>query len=102
MPLPTLRAQLVLNDCKLALERLEGSQDETERRLLWVLCCALLKSVAHVLHDHDAKSGDAALSDVINKWWDEASHNKHGYPILWEFIDKERHNILKRYEFSAN
>ena len=101
MSIPPLHAQVVLDDCKLAFARLGAAKDEIDRRLMWVLCCALLKSASHVLKDVDAKSGDKILEEIIDTWWDKTKDNKSLYPLLWKFINAERNNILKRYEFNV-
>ena len=101
MSIPPLHAQVVLDDCKLAFARLGAAKDEIDRRLMWVLCCALLKAVSHVLHEVDANSGDEHLKVVINNWWAETYTNKPKYPMLWSFINTERANILKRYQFNV-
>jgi hypothetical protein len=54
------------------------------------------------MKEKDAKS---CLPDTLKKElrdaWNELLLNKSGYPLFWDFIHRERNNIMKEYEFSA-
>jgi hypothetical protein len=41
------------------------------------------------------------LKESLSKYWHEIRKNKASYPLFWGFVDHERNNILKQYEFSA-
>ncbi|MGH7014846.1 MAG: hypothetical protein ACREEL_11955 [Stellaceae bacterium] len=50
----------------------------------------------------DAKSCiPERLRNELIDVWHRLGNERSKYKIFWEFIDKERHNILKEYDFSA-
>lgn len=54
------------------------------------------------MREKDAKSClPEPLKNSLHSAWNELRKNRTKYSIFWDFIDKERHNILKEYEFSA-
>jgi hypothetical protein len=95
-----LRAREVLADCELALADFEAAGPTPYWRTRWTGLVALLRCVGHVLHKVDAgSSGD--LKKAIATQWDTLSKSKPEPRIFWEFIEEERNNILKAYEFGA-
>ena len=95
-----LRAREVLADCELALADFEAAGPTPYWRTRWTGLVALLRSVGHVLHKVDAsRSGD--LKKVIATEWGTLNRSKPEPRILWDFIEDERNNILKAYEFGA-
>lgn len=93
----TTTARKVLNDCRHAHELLELEENESKFRLLWVSCSSLLRAVGHVLHKVDAKT-NPELKIAIADWWEKLTNDKSQHPIFFEFIERERNNILKEYE----
>ena len=95
-----LRAREVLADCELALADFEAAGPTPYWRTRWTGLVALLRSVGHVLHKVDAgQSGD--MKKAIAAEWDRLSKSKPEPRIFWDFIEEERNNILKAYEFGA-
>ncbi|PZF76695.1 hypothetical protein DK847_12960 [Aestuariivirga litoralis] len=54
------------------------------------------------MRNKDAKAcfPEEVRRSLIEKWH-ELRANKDQFPIYWEFIHRERNNILKEYEFGA-
>lgn len=70
-------------------------------KVYWAGVCSLLKTSIHLTRV-DAKSCfPGPLKEALLASWASLGQNKTEYPIFWKFIDRERHNILKEYEFSA-
>ena len=96
----TDKAREVLADCKIALELLEGEEDLGRWRVHWAGAMALVRAVGHVLTKEDGKNParrpfiDAAYS----RWKVDRSSNR----IFWDFINEERNNILKQYQFNIH
>ncbi len=92
-----LRARDVLDDCKHALGRLELESQPETFRVLWVAAAALARAVGHVLKNVDAKA-DPAVEKAVAEAWDRWQTDKGRNAIFWEFIEKERNQVLKQYE----
>ena len=78
----------------------DGEEELPEWRLYWVAGVALLRTIGHVLAKVDAKSS-AQHSQAIGRLWKQLQLDRKGSPIFWEFIEKERNNLLKTYSFGA-
>ncbi len=90
-----LKAREVWEDCNLALEMLENEQDLQKWRITWAAAMALVRAVGNVLQGVDSENKIIKeISDGLFKEWksDEAKHL-----IFWEFIKKDRDNLLKEY-----
>lgn len=68
--------------------------------MLWVAGVAILRIIGHVLAKVDSSSS-AVHGAEINRLWDEWKADRAEHTIFWNFIEKERNNILKSYEFGA-
>src|SRR3972149_30427 len=95
-----IRAREVLADCELALADFEAAGPTPYWRTRWTGLVALLRCVGHVLHKVDAEQ-TSDLKKAIAAEWDTLSKSKPEPRIFWEFIEEERNNILKAYEFGA-
>jgi hypothetical protein len=96
----TLTARLVLNDCRLALAHLENEPDQSNWRIHWVAAVTLLRIVGHVLDKVDGRENSQlrlAARRLYEEWKTGAEHQ-----IFREFIDNERNNILKEYQFGVS
>ncbi len=93
-------AQEVLKDCKFALSILESEIEPQRWRLHWVGAVALVRAVGHVLHKVDGKNKEFGphIEDAYRRWKENRGENS----IFWEFIELERNNILKEYNFSPH
>lgn len=94
-----LTARTVLSDCQHSIELMEQSPAESDSRIYYVAAMALVRAVGHVLHKVDAIRSESlgrAVDDAYLRWKDDRSQ----HAIFWDFIEAERNNVLKRYEFS--
>ena len=93
----TLRARLVLDDCRLALQELHAADTAALFRVRYAACCALLRTVGYVLQKVDAATSKPVHNRIASAWerWND---QKSEHALFWEFIDNERHRILKEYE----
>ena len=95
----TVAARRVLSDCEVALDMLDMEEDERRWWVLWAGAIALLRTVGHVLHKVDAE--DSKVSLAVDAAWSRWKCDRENNVIFWEFFEKERNNILKKYEFSV-
>ena len=94
------RAREVLADCELALADFEAAGPTPYWRTRWTGLVALLRCVGHVLHKVDAVQS-TNLKKAVADAWDDLKKTMPEPRIYWEFIEEERNNILKAYEFGA-
>jgi hypothetical protein len=94
----TATARKILADCETAHELLETESDAVRFRLLWVSGVALLCSVGHKLQKVDSRR-DPQAKEAIEEAWKRWKSDREAHAIFWEFIEEERNNILKEYEF---
>ena len=90
-------------DCKHGIDRLKrGNLTYSAWKVEWAGICALLKTSIHLIREKDAKSClPEILKNELKESWNDLLRKKTQYPLFWEFINKERNNIVKEYEFSA-
>jgi|SRR6185312_2870868 len=73
----------------------------SEWKVIWVGVCSVLR-LAVTLFQVDAKSCiNSEIRREIAAEWKSISSNKGNHPIFWEFLRKERDNILHQYEWRA-
>lgn len=95
----TSAARRVLDDCEAVLKMLGDEEDEQRWRVLWAGGMALVRTVGHVLRKVDG--GDPRVRPQVDSAWDRWNKDKVANAVFWEFIEKERNNILKEYQFSV-
>lgn len=91
---------MVLEDCRFALQLLEQETDLQRWRITWIAAVALIRAVGHVLHKADGRNMEirVAASNLFTEWKNHREENE----IFFEFIEKERNNILKEYEVNVH
>ena len=90
-------ARRVLEDCQHALTLLEKTNDSFSFRVLWVAGIALARAVGHVLQHVDGKQNTAAR-EAVAAAYESWKIDRPSNAIFWEFIAKERNQVLKQYE----
>src|SRR5437667_12643868 len=95
-----LRARVVIDDCRVAIETLDECEFGPEWRRSWVTVVALLRAVGHVLQKVDART-DARMAEVIRQQYESLKRSKPEPAIYWAFIEGERNNVRKEYQFSG-
>ncbi|MDW9909614.1 hypothetical protein GOB14_15830 [Sinorhizobium meliloti] len=74
--------------------------EHPEWRMMWLSQVTLLRVIGHVLAKVDVEASTLhkrAINDMWAKWKVERLHNW----IFWEFIEDERNNLLKAYQFGV-
>jgi hypothetical protein len=71
-----------------------------EWRLNWFAGVALLRTIGHVLYKVDAKRSDGHRT-VIRSMWKSWHDDRRQHWIFFDFIERERNNILKEFSFGA-
>lgn len=96
----THQARLVLDDCPLALDMLEGETDLGRWRVHWVAAVSLVRSVGYVLKKVDGQDRvvDAVATSRFTAW--RGSDPEH--EVFREFIEKARNHVLKEYELGIH
>jgi hypothetical protein len=92
----TAHAREVLADCERALADFETGAATEFWRTRWVAVVGLLRAVGHVLDKEDARA-DAEVGRAIKRAWARVKATKPEPLILWEFIEKERNNVVQSY-----
>lgn len=102
-PQQSLQAWAPFQDCVDILFIFQNSDVDTEHpewRLYWVAGIALCRTVGHVLAKVDAYTSNLHRLE-IDALWKTWTSDKKAHAIFWEFIEKERNNLLKTYTFGA-
>jgi hypothetical protein len=70
-------------------------------KVIWIGACAILRTSV-LLFDVDANSClNERLREELRSEWDRIRVNKDQNAIFWEFLRKERDNIIHEYEWQA-
>ena len=96
----TARARQVLGDCRVVLQLLEEETSLQRWRVHWVAALALIRAVGHVLNKVDG--ADPAMGRVARAAFQRWKSPEPDHQIFREFIEKERNNILKEYQFNTH
>ncbi len=105
-PKQTLKGWQPFWDCVAILFQFEnsdvadGDEELPEWRMYWVAGIALLRTIGHVLAKVDSQTS-AKHSQEIDDLWTRLKSDREASWIFWEFIEKERNNLLKTYSFGA-
>ena len=93
-----LRARLVWNDLRLAIDLLERETDPNRFRVFLAASLALVRSVGSVLHKIDEET--TTLGPAIKSAYGQWKQDRKQHQIFWEFIKSERDRVLKEYEWN--
>ncbi|KJC40670.1 hypothetical protein UB31_27580 [Bradyrhizobium sp. LTSP849] len=99
----TLKAWKPFYECVGILFQLQNSDlddDHPEWRIYWFAGLALLRTVGHVLDKIDGTTSDQHRR-IINATWESWKRNRAENAIFWDFVEQERNNLLKTYEFGV-
>lgn len=101
-----LTSYRALSDGKGGIRHLEKHLESTsfplsEWKVIWIGTCTLLRTATD-LFQVDAKSCiNQEIREEILSEWKLIRENKEDHPIFWEFLQKERNNIIHEYEWAA-
>lgn len=90
----TIEARKVLEECYASLEEIRDGVQGEEWKRRWLTTLTLLRSVGHVLDKVDG-TRTPGLRKAIDDKWNAIKSTKPDPLIYWEFIEKERNQILK-------
>jgi hypothetical protein len=102
-PRQTLKAWEPFEECRGILFQFQNSDlddDHPEWRLYWIAGLALLRTIGHVLDKIDAKISDEHRK-IIDATWNRWKASRSDNAIFWDFIEQERNNLLKTFEFGV-
>ena len=97
----TGKAREVLDDCRIALAMLEEETNLQRWRITWAGAVALTRAVGHVLDKADGAS-DPKVKRAANAAYQRWKSNDPEHEIFRFFIESERNNILKQYQFNIH
>src|SRR5262249_38120102 len=97
----TAKARVGLADCEDALADLGENPTGSAWRRHWVAAVVLLRTVGHVLEKVDADT-NPKLKATIEAEWEKLKASKPNPTIFWEFIERQRNQIVKQYQFNAS
>jgi hypothetical protein len=60
-----------------------------------------MKASIHLMKVDAKRCFSSELRDALKNRYNHLGKERTAYPIFWQFIDRERHSILKEYQFSA-
>jgi len=101
-----LTAHRALSDGKTGIRQLEEHLGSTnillsEWKVIWIGACALLRTSIS-LFTVDAKSCiNRRIREEIRMEWASIKERRDEHPIYWEFLRKERNNIIHEYNWAA-
>jgi hypothetical protein len=101
-----LNSHRALSDGKTGVQQLEEHLQSSafllsEWKVIWIGTCTLLRTSIDLFRV-DAKSCvNQKIRDEIRSEWILIKENKKRHPIFWEFLRKERDNIIHEYEWAA-
>jgi hypothetical protein len=83
-----------------SFQHTEIDSEHPEWRIYWIAGVALLRTIGHVLDKVDRKLSEDHAFAIQQAWtkWNAARQENW---IFFEFIEKERNNIMKEYKFGA-
>lgn len=102
-PKQTLEAWVPFWDCVAILFEFQNSdvdEEHTEWRIYWVAGIALLRTIGHVLAKADTLTSPKHKAE-IEALWARWKSDLEANSVFWNFIEKERNNLLKTYSFGA-
>lgn len=101
-----LTSYRALSDGKTGVRHLEEQLKSSkfylsEWKVLWIGACTLLRTSID-LFKVDAKSCiNKKIREEIRSEWESIKSNKEDHSIFWNFLRKERDNIIHEYEWAA-
>lgn len=97
----TGRSRRVLDDVKVVRQALEDEKGSVAWRLQWITAIVLIRAVGHVLAKVDGAANPLVkeVADELYRGWIRPHPDG---TIFKDFIEDERNNILKEYEFGIS
>ena len=101
-----LNCYRALSDGRSAIQHLENMLKEehfflSNWKVTWIGACAILRTSVTLFQKDKQSCLDGALRQEIENEWELIRSEKSLHPIFWEFLRKERDNIIHAYEWGA-
>ena len=94
-----LKARVLWRDSAEVIQACEHATDEPTFRTYWFCSIAMLRAVGHVLQKYDARS-DSRVTTMVAELWSRWRSEPESRRIFFDFLETERNQSLKEYEFS--
>lgn len=78
----------------------EIDDEHPEWRMMWLSQVTLLRVIGHVLAKVDIDISAAHKVTIDAKWAEWKAQRAHHW-VFWDFIEDERNNLLKAYQFGV-
>lgn len=82
------------------LQHAELDEEHPDWRMHWVYAVVMLRTIGHVLDKVDGER-DQAHRTIVRAAWERWRNNRSENWVFWEFIERERNNILKTFAFGV-
>lgn len=83
-----------------SFQSLDIGEEYPEWRLYWFSGVTVLRTIGHVLHKIDSDKSQHHKMVITNAWGSWNKYKEENW-IFFDFIEKERNNILKEFSFGA-
>jgi hypothetical protein len=94
------KAREILEWCRYGLQKMESDPTGFDWVMIWAGTIALLRAIGHALDKEDAKS-DHRLKKAQSAWWRGLKDTKPDPLIFWEFIERDRNQLLKEADLTV-
>jgi len=101
-----LNSYRALSDGRTAIKMLDKQLSEpslliSEWKINWIGACTLLRTAIDLFRKDQASCLNSSIRQEIGSEWHAIKTNRSDHPIFWEFLRKERDNIIHHYEWAA-
>lgn len=76
-------------------------EEHPEWMVSWFAGVSILRTIGHVLRNVDRKRSDETWI-IVDDFWSDVQNNRITHWIFFDFIQRERNNILKEFSFGAS
>lgn len=101
-----LRSYGALSDGKAGVRQLEEHLQSVEFlwsdwKVIWIGACALLRTSIDLFKIDRRSCINKRIREEIRSEWNSIKKNEADHAIYWEFLQKERNNILHQYDWQS-
>ncbi|WP_299872365.1 hypothetical protein [uncultured Sulfitobacter sp.] len=101
-----LNSYRALSDGRTAVALLQKQVESKETfvsdwKISWIAACAILRTSIDLFKVDKKLCLNKKIREEIGREWDAIAENKQAHAIFWEFLRKERDNIVHHYSWAA-
>lgn len=101
-----LNSYRALSDGKSGIRQLERHLNSTEYlisewKVLWIGTCTILRTSIDLFQVDKKSCINSKIREEISQEWKMIKENKKEHTIFWDFLRKERNNVIHQYEWIA-